>query len=298
MFSPYYARARRRSAADPLRHCALNVALYGSAAKRWTLTERDRGDVQRSATYLAIGPSSLEWRSGCLEVRIDEVTVPLPSRVRGTVRVHPLALSARSFALGADGRHAWQPLAPCARVEVALSQPALRWSGPGYLDANYGSAPLEDGFASWHWSRSAQPAGTSIVYDVVQRDGAASSFALRFTARGDVENFQPPGAAALAPTFWRIARSVRADAGHAPAVLRTLEDAPFYARSLLASRWNGEAVTLMHESLDLGRFRRPWVQLLLPFRMPRRARPMTLKATDRSRGSRPDAPPGRGGSRG
>ena len=30
VFSPYYAWARRRGPADPLNHCALNVALYGT----------------------------------------------------------------------------------------------------------------------------------------------------------------------------------------------------------------------------------------------------------------------------
>jgi len=31
----------------------------------------------------------------------------------------------------------------------------------------------------------------------------------------------------------------------------------------------GESVTAMHESLSLDRFRARWVQMLLPFRMPR-----------------------------
>jgi carotenoid 1,2-hydratase len=31
-------------------------------------------------------------------------------------------------------------------------------------------------------------------------------------------------------------------------------------------------VNAVHESLDLDRFSRRWVQLLLPFRLPRRAR--------------------------
>jgi carotenoid 1,2-hydratase len=32
----------------------------------------------------------------------------------------------------------------------------------------------------------------------------------------------------------------------------------------------GEAATAVHESLDLDRFASPWVQAMLPFRMPRR----------------------------
>jgi len=54
-------------------------------------------------------------------------------------------------------------------------------------------------------------------------------------------------------------------------VLRTYEDTPFYARSLLATEHDGLPATAMHESLDLDRFASRWVQCLLPFRMPRLA---------------------------
>ena len=52
-------------------------------------------------------------------------------------------------------------------------------------------------------------------------------------------------------------------------MVRTLEDAPFYARSVVSAKLLGEHVTLMHESLSLDRFRMPMVQAMLPFRMPR-----------------------------
>ena len=51
--------------------------------------------------------------------------------------------------------------------------------------------------------------------------------------------------------------------------VRTLEDAPFYARSQLAGRVFGDDVQVMHESLSLDRFQMPIVQAMLPFRMPR-----------------------------
>ena len=54
--------------------------------------------------------------------------------------------------------------------------------------------------------------------------------------------------------------------------MRTLEDTPFYTRSLLSARLLGERVAAVHESLSLDRFRTGWVQMLLPFRMPRRWR--------------------------
>ena len=270
MFSPYYASARRRGAGDPLQHCALNVALYGAGGKRWALTERSGRALQRSRSRLGIGPSSLCWDGSALTVQIEELTAPFPSRLRGTVRVHPAALPGRGFALDAAGRHVWTPISPCARVEVALERPALRWSGAAYFDANAGSEPLEAGFRSWDWSRAGlQRGGTAVLYDAVRRDGSTRLLALRFGPDGSVENFEAPPPVHLPTTGWRVARGTRADAGHGAAVVETLEDTPFYARSLLRTHLLGERTTAVHESLSLDRFRTRWVQALLPFRMPR-----------------------------
>jgi len=53
-------------------------------------------------------------------------------------------------------------------------------------------------------------------------------------------------------------------------VEQTLEDTPFYARSVLRSGSSGAvSEPIMHESLDLDRFKKAWVRALLPFRMPR-----------------------------
>jgi carotenoid 1,2-hydratase len=250
--------------------------VYGPGRGRWTLTERGRAALHRTSEALAIGPSALAWDGGVLTLRIDEVSVPLPGRVRGRVRVHPEALADRCFALDAAGRHRWRPLAPRARVEVALERPALSWSGIGYLDANDGDEPLEAGFACWDWSRAAHGGETLVLYDVLRRapDGRRGedfALALRFDRTGEVSPIEPPPRRALPATRWRIARGTRADPGTRAAVLRTLEDTPFYARSLVAATVHGVAATAVHESLSLDRFRAAWVRWLLPFRMPRRA---------------------------
>jgi carotenoid 1,2-hydratase len=52
-------------------------------------------------------------------------------------------------------------------------------------------------------------------------------------------------------------------------IVKTLENAPFYSRTLLDACLLGERRPAIHESLDLNRFRSRWVQCLLPFRMPR-----------------------------
>ena len=56
-----------------------------------------------------------------------------------------------------------------------------------------------------------------------------------------------------------------------PQALRSFEDAPFYSRSLVAAKFQGETVNWINESLSLDRFANPLVRLMLPFRMPRRA---------------------------
>ena len=274
MFSPYYAWARGRAAnaaADPLNHCAVNVALYGAAGKRWAMTERGARHVKRSASSLQIGPSSMVWDGKALSLQIDEVTAPWPSRIRGTVRLQPAALMNQSYALDTAGRHRWRPIAPCARVEVELSHPGLRWSGAAYLDSNQGDAPLEHDFVRWDWSRAALSGQrTAVLYDVTRRQGAPLSLALAFDPNGGVQPFEAPPHATLPPAMWRVARGTRSDEGSVARVRETLEDAPFYARSVVNAQLLGEPVTAMHESLSLDRFSSAWVQAMLPFRMPRR----------------------------
>ena len=55
-------------------------------------------------------------------------------------------------------------------------------------------------------------------------------------------------------------------------VLRTLEDTPFYSRSMIVSGNDINHGSAIHESVDLDRFASRWVQTLLPFKMPRRVR--------------------------
>lgn len=291
VFSPYYAAARRRAESRPENHCAFNVALYSTSAtradrrrtpSRWVMTERGETALARKADSLAIGPSRLDWDGQTLTATIDEVTCPWPSRLRGTVRLHTEAIVQRVVQLDASGRHRWRPIAPNARVDVDFDDRGLHWRGHAYLDSNAGDEPLEDGFDGWHWSRAriasnvqghGSRAATVVLYDTVRRDGSAGAFAIRFDAAGGDHDVALPPQVDLPATGWRIARSTRGDRSHSAAarVLRTLEDTPFYARSLLATRWDGASVTAMHESLSLQRFRAPWVRALLPFRMPRRA---------------------------
>jgi carotenoid 1,2-hydratase len=235
------------------------------------MTERGRPAVTRERLALAIGPSSLRWEGDALRIRIDELAVPWPARLRGELRVHPQMQVGRRFALDAAGRHHWQPIAPRARVELHLDAPELRWHGHGYLDSNRGDEPLEAGFKHWQWSRADLSGGRSaVLYEAQSRRAGATGLALEFGRDGAVQTFEPPASAALPRTGWRIDRATRSDPAVPARVQRTLEDTPFYARSLVHAGWLGEPVTAMHESLSLDRFAQPVVQAMLPFRMPRR----------------------------
>ena len=268
VFSPYYRFARRNQPIDPMNHCAINVALYRENGNRWTMTERGRGHVERNATQLSIGPSRVFWDGTALNFEIDEVTAPIPSRIKGRVRVIPRAITQQAFTLNEDGNHRWWPIAPCSRVEVELEKPALRWSGEGYFDMNAGDVPIEQGFTVWEWSRAALRNGTAILYEAERRDGSRLDLALQFDKSGAMQMFEFPTLHPLPRTPWRVSRSARSQTE--AAVVRTLEDSPFYARSMIATTLLGEQTTLMHESLSLERFQMPVVQAMLPFRMPRR----------------------------
>jgi len=269
VFSPYYAAARRRGPADPGDHCAINVGLYGPRATRWSMTERPREQVARSAQRLDIGPSAMAFDGRSLVISIDEWTAPFPSRLCGTIRVHPSAVLSLAVPLDAAGRHHWTPYAPCARVEVDFEHPRLRWSGAGYFDGNTGLDPIEDAFARWTWSRADLGDSTAVIYDAWRRDQSRVAFGLRFAPNGEVSDFDTPPVVSLSPSGWRIPRSTATDPGTEADVVRTLIDAPFYARSLVRSSVLGREAIAVHESLCLDRFSSRLVQAMLPFRMPR-----------------------------
>jgi carotenoid 1,2-hydratase len=247
------------------------VCLYSPGAKRWTMTERAARHVRRAAHEFVIGPSVMVWQRDALLVEIDERGAPLPRTVRGRLRLRPEALSNFSVALDGMGRHRWSPLAPCARIEVDLAAPRLRWQGSAYLDSNESDEPIERGFTRWDWQRATLPDGqVAVIYDTQPRDAAPRVIASRFAPDGSHRAIETPASCALPPApLWRIARRAHADG--AARVLRTLEDTPFYTRSLLDLSLDGRTVSAVHETLDVRRLSSPIVQAMLPFRMPRRA---------------------------
>ena len=234
------------------------------------MTERRRTALARSASALTIGPSHMWWSGSGLEILVDETTSPIPSKIRGRIRLIPTALTNEAFDLHPNGRHFWWPIAPLARIEVELDNPSIKWSGAGYFDTNYGMEPLEKGFSRWDWCRATHGRGSTLLYEVTLPDGRQDALTLIADKTGAVGTLEPTRNVQLPRSpVWKVERGTRADGAPPARVVKTLEDTPFYARSKVATRLAGETVLAMHESLSLERFRTRIVKLMLPFRMPR-----------------------------
>ena len=170
VFSPWYGWSGRRNPAD---HCCINVALYGRGG-RWTMTDRGESALRQSTTTLEVGPSRMHWDGTALTIHIDEMSVPHLDRLRGTIRVHPAAITGVELPLHPNGAHVWRPFAPVAEIEVDLDRPGWRWTGHGYLDANFGTRALEADFRTWTWARLPSRDGAVCFYDAARRDGSTA----------------------------------------------------------------------------------------------------------------------------
>ncbi|MEO0635865.1 MAG: carotenoid 1,2-hydratase [Pseudomonadota bacterium] len=283
VFSPYYAWAGRK---DPDDHVCINVALYSPKGARWAMTERGHEQLTRDAQLFQVGPSDLSWSDeDGLTLNFDEVSIPyppndfLPSRLRGTVKLKPHFVTDTVFELDDKERHRWWPIAPSSRIEVKFDGPQKSnwpqpdWAGEGYLDCNWGMEPIEDAFAYWNWARGESADGTTtLIYDTYLKSGRNDMLALSYGHKGELSHFDPPAKSSLGKGFWGVQRLGHHDAGHRPKLVRSYEDGPFYTRNVVDTHLNGAPVRMMHESLSGDRIGQQWVKLLLPWRMPRRAR--------------------------
>jgi carotenoid 1,2-hydratase len=213
----------------------------------------------------------MHWDGTSLTIDIDEIAVPHLDRLRGNVRVRPTAITSVELPLHGDGSHVWRPLAPVAEIEVEMDRSGWRWRGHGYLDANFGTRPLEADFRTWTWARFPTSYGAACLYDGARRDGSTLSAAIRFDYQGCAEPFEPPPSAQLTRSLWWLSRTTRADAGARPVQVKAMLDAPFYCRSAIRTTLEGETTVGVHEALDLDRFAQPWLKPMLALRVPRRA---------------------------
>ncbi|EEW26236.1 carotenoid 1,2-hydratase [Rhodobacter ferrooxidans] len=266
VFSPWYRWAGRR---DPANHCCMNVATYGPGG-RFTMTDRGRAALRQTEDTLTIGPSSMHWNGRQLVITVDEIGAPPKvSRVQGTITVTPEAITDVEVALTPDGAHLWRPFGPTARIEVDLSQ-GHKWQGHGYFDANFGTRALEADFAYWTWGRFPLRDGAACFYDATRHDGTHLSLGLHVDHAGAARVIEPPPMTRLPRTPWVLRRETRCDAGFKPRQVMAMLDAPFYSRSMVETRINGEVSLGVHEALDLARFAKPWLKPMLACRVPRR----------------------------
>lgn len=236
------------------------------------MTERGAQALSRDARQLCIGPSHLAWEGDELLLSVDERQAPWPRRLQAQLRLQPGALPARRFALDAASQHHWQPISPNARVTVSVTGAEGPWQGSAYLDCNQGSRPLAQDFIGWDWSRSSGPDfRPQVHYELQPRGRAPHMLALRLDANDQWQTLAAPPTRALPDSAWGLARCSPVD--DQLRQLLTLEDGPFYSRSLMGAQAPGATPSGrhgVHERVDLRRFESRWVQALLPFRMPRR----------------------------
>jgi carotenoid 1,2-hydratase len=266
VFSPYYAWAGWQR---PENHCAFNIALYDGKKRYWAMTERRADRLETSPQCLRIDQSSLRFTPTALIADLHETSTPWRRPIRGRITI-PLPASFGPFHdLDPHVRHQWRPLNPHMRVKIEMDEPRMHWTGHGYCDMNRGAEPLERAFRQWQWSRARLDQESIVFYDLLRRDGSRHALALRYHENGSMKAFTPPPLTRLPTSGWRMRRLTRSDRGAAATCLRTLEDSPFYTRSILDVPLFGQRAIAVHESLDLDRFRSPIVRAMLPFRMPR-----------------------------
>ncbi len=267
VFSPWYAWSGRK---DPANHVCINVATYGPGG-RFTMTDRGRDALRTSPDTFEVGPSKMQWDGTRLTIDIDEVSAPpIISRVRGRITLTPRAITSVELPLTPDGVHVWRPFAPCSDIIVELEAPGWQWNGHGYFDANFGTRALETDFRFWTWGRYPTTAGATCFYDATRRDGTSLESAVAFDAEGQARMVDAPPRTPFKRSLWQVRRETRADPGTVPKQVMSMLDAPFYSRSAVTTRLNGEAVTGVHEALDLDRFANPLLKPMLAMRVPRR----------------------------
>ena len=236
------------------------------------MTDRGRAALRQGADSFEVGPSSMRWTGSELVIDIDEVSgPPVISRVRGRITVSPRAVTGVEMALTPDGAHVWRPFAPSADIHVELEAKGWQWRGHGYFDANFGTRALEADFRFWTWGRYPTRDGAICFYDATRRDGSELEAAIAFDVAGGARMVEAPPRTRFRRSLWQVRRETRADPGVRPRQVLAMLDAPFYARSAVTTRIGGEAVTGVHEALDLDRFASPLLKPMLAVRVPRRA---------------------------
>ena len=269
-FSPFYLRALAKGEALADDFCAVNVVLYRGRRKLWTFTEFVREATHHGSDQLAIGENTFSLDGDGVTLRFSTRSPLIGAKLRGTVKLEPSALFDVTHGLDGAKKHAWFPMAPISRATVTLEEPKLSFSGEAYFDGNRGCEPLGAGFDRWHWMRgpAADKKGSSIIYDAKDRGGNWTRFSRVFRPDGQSEVIALDNDQRLPRSRWLLERTTRVASDERAWLDRTLESAPFYARSVVSIRDGKDRERLaMHEVMDVSRFRRRLIQAAFYLRM-------------------------------
>jgi carotenoid 1,2-hydratase len=267
VFSPWYRWSGRKCPQD---NVCINVATYGPGG-RFTMTDRGQSALRQTASRLQVGPSMMRWDGADLVIVINEISSPpLVNRIRGEIRVTPSAITGVELPLTPDGAHIWRPFAPSARISVNIDRKGWQWQGEGYFDANFGTRALEEDFSYWTWGRYPTRNGATCFYDATRLDGSELASGFAFDRQGTARTIAIPPKKPIRRSLWAVKRETRSDPDYAPRQAMNMLDAPFYSRSAVTTKLDGELTTGVHEALDLTRFRSPLLKPMLAVRVPRR----------------------------
>jgi carotenoid 1,2-hydratase len=276
--SKYAARWKRGERARPLEHCAVNLALYrGGRRVGFVMSEYDRAGAAE-ADRLAIGESTLSRDGATVTIALRDRTVPGHARVAGTITVEPLAPAWPEYRIVDDlAGHAWQVLAPRARVRAELPTQRFALDAEGYFDHNAGAGRIEASVARWSWARFAGPHGLTVVYGLEERSGAVRAIRFDEAASGaprvSESDAAPTGAARRLRWGMQLPEQFGARGGWRCQAGATLEEAPFYSRyrAQLVDP-SGARIDGHGEHIDFDRFSRGlnlylvrWMTRPLPF---------------------------------
>lgn len=263
LFSPRYSVGAARGVV-PLRHCAVNFALYHhGSSRRWVLSEYGGASVRKAGRELLIGRSRLEYTpEGQVCMEVDERCAPLGAAVRARLVLQPEVPSAEQVQLVPDVPHYWRALAPRARASLEVESEGIRAEGRGYHDTNHGAELLGARLPGWNWARMHGPEETVVEYHL---PGGVAPLRVTAGPRGTSCERWPVRAEprGMRLTRWGL-RVPEKLASSAPVAMapRLLESSPFYAR--LEERHGEQDV--MGEVADFRRFHSPWIRWMAHFR--------------------------------
>ena len=212
------------------------------------MTERGRRALQaRHGHTWTIGPSALAWDGTALTIGIDEITRAVPvAHARhgarhpgGAHRPAPSGWTRAAAIAGGRSR-------PARGSRSSSTSPACAGAATAISTATPATSRWKTAFTTGTGRAPAPRDGSRHALRRARRDGGHAVAGIGAAIRtGSVEQFEPPPRRHLPTTRW-LARGARAPGRMRARPRRwpqTLEDAPFYARSVLATHLLGEPVT-------------------------------------------------------